>query len=79
MSGDEAKMVTIDGTKYNLSELTENARAQLVSIQFVDNQLQQLSSEWAVADTARMAYTAALKREIQDEKEWGWALNVQKD
>lgn len=58
------KTVTIDGTEYALADLTENARAQLANIQFVDQQLRQLNSEWAVADTARIAYTAALKREL---------------
>jgi hypothetical protein len=56
--------ITIDGVDYEFADLTDNARAQLANIQFVDAQLQQLNSEWAIADTARMAYTAALKREL---------------
>lgn len=56
--------ITIDGTDYAFEDLNETARAQLENIQFVDAQLRQLNSEWAVADTARMAYAAALKREL---------------
>ena len=56
--------ITIDGTDYVFEDLNEAARAQLANIQFVDAQIQQLNSEWAVADTARMAYAAALKREL---------------
>ena len=56
--------ITIDEVEYNLSELSDNAKAQLASIQFVDAQIQQLNNEWAVADTARMGYTNALKAEL---------------
>ena len=56
--------ITIDEVEYNLSDLSDNAKAQLASIQFVDAQIQQLNNEWAVADTARMGYTNALKAEL---------------
>jgi len=36
----------------------------IANIQFVDQQIQQLNNEWAVCDTARMAYEAAFKREL---------------
>ena len=57
--------LTIDGVHYDLEKLTENAKLQLVNIQFVDNQLLQLENEWAVADTARIGYSQALKRELE--------------
>ena len=56
--------ITIDEVKYNLSDLSDNAKAQLANIQFVDAQIQQLNNEWAVADTARIGYTNALKAEL---------------
>ena len=56
--------ITIDEVEYNLSDLSDNAKAQLVNIQFVDAQIQQLNNEWAVADTARMGYSNALKAEL---------------
>ena len=49
--------LTIDGVDYDLENLTENAKLQLVNIQFVDTQLLQLENEWAVADTARIGYS----------------------
>ena len=67
---DEQK-ITIDGTEYALDELSENARAQISNIQFVDVMMQQLNNELAVADTARIGYTQALNNElsrIKDEK-----------
>ena len=56
--------ITIDEVEYNLSDLSDNAKAQIANIQFVDMQIQQLNNEWAVADTARMGYTNALKAEL---------------
>lgn len=60
----ENQTINIDGVNYDLSDLSDNAKAQLVNIQFVDAQIQQLNNEWAVADTARMGYTNALKAEL---------------
>ena len=56
--------VTVDGIEYNLDDLSDNAKAQLTNIQFVDLQLQQLNNELAVSDTARIGYTNALKNEL---------------
>jgi len=58
------QIVNIDGIDYNLSDLSENAKAQLLNIQFVDAQIQQLNNEWAVSDTARIGYTRALNSEL---------------
>ena len=58
------QQITIDEVEYNLSDLSDHAKAQIASIQFVDAQIQQLNNEWAVADTARIGYTAALKGEL---------------
>ena len=65
MAKDEtAKKVTIDDVEYKLDELSDNAKAQLGNIRFVDAQLQQLNNELAVSDTARIGYTNALKGEL---------------
>tara|TARA_X000000368_G_scaffold241451_1_gene190680 strand:- start:5915 stop:6133 length:219 start_codon:yes stop_codon:yes gene_type:complete len=60
----EKEKVTIDDKEYSVDSLSENAKAQLANIQFVDAQILQLNNEWAVADTARIAYTNALKKEL---------------
>ena len=55
MAEDEiSKKITIDDVEYNLDDLSDDAKAQLMNIQFVDAQLQQLNNELAVSDTARM-------------------------
>ena len=58
--------VSIDGKEYIFDDLSENAQAQLANIQFVDAQIQQLNNELAIADTARIGYTQALKNEISE-------------
>ena len=57
--------ITIDDKEYSLDSLSDNAKSQLANIQFVDQQIQQLNNEWAIADTARIGYQQALKREIK--------------
>ena len=63
---EESQTITIDDVEYKLSDMSDNAKNQLANIQFVDAQLQQLQNEWAVSDTARIGYTNALKREIEN-------------
>jgi len=60
----QEQSVTIDGVEYSLSDLSETAKLQILNIQFVDAQMQQLSNELAVADTAKQAYANALKNEV---------------
>ena len=64
MAKETEQKITIDEIEYKLSDLSENAKTQLANIQFVDAQIQQLNNEWAVADTARIGYTNALKAEL---------------
>jgi hypothetical protein len=56
--------ITIDGTQYDLDSLSQTARETIASLQFLEAQIQQKQNEWAIADTARFAYTNALKREL---------------
>ena len=68
MANNETHTITIDGKDYSLNDLSQNAKAQLANIQFVDTQIQQLNNEWAVADTARIGYTNALKAELENSR-----------
>lgn len=51
----------IDNQEYDLDSLSQDARAQLQSIQFVDQELARLQAQTAVLQTARNAYVNALK------------------
>jgi hypothetical protein len=59
------KTITIDGNNYELDRLSQTARDTIASLQFVEEQILQTQNEWAICDTARIAYTFALKRELQ--------------
>ena len=65
MSKNKDEKIKIDGKEHTLSDLSDKAKEQLVNLQFVDTQIQQLNNEWAVADTARIGYTNALKSELK--------------
>lgn len=56
--------VTIDGRTFDLDMLSEQARAQLASIQFVDGEIVRLQAQLAAMQTARSAYGEALRREL---------------
>lgn len=56
--------VTIDGKEYDLSKLSEKGRAQLLSIQFVDQELARLNAQIAALQTARAAYGKELKKHL---------------
>lgn len=53
--------ITIDNQDYNLDSLSDEVKAQLASLQFVDSELARLTAQTAVLQTARMAYANALK------------------
>jgi hypothetical protein len=57
--------ITLDGTTYSVSDLTQAARETLQSIQFVEAKLQQLQGEMAVSQTAHVAYARVLKAELE--------------
>lgn len=53
--------IKIDNIEYDIGSLSDDARAQLASIQFVDQELARLQAQTAVMQTARAAYVNALK------------------
>jgi hypothetical protein len=52
--------ITIDGTEYDTEQLSDSAKAHLVSIQFVDRKIETLKNEIAVLGMARRGYADAL-------------------
>ena len=53
--------ITINDQAYDSDSLSDDAKAQLVSVQFVDAELQRLNAQMAVLRTARTAYGNALQ------------------
>ena len=59
--------VTIDEVEYELDSLSDDAKAQFTSLQFVDQKLAQLQAEVAVYQTARIGYANALNAVLPKE------------
>ncbi len=64
MAVESDNTVTVDDKEYKIEDMSDAAKAQLLNIQFVDGQIQQLTNEWAISDTARLGYTGALRGEL---------------
>lgn len=56
--------ITVDGIEYNTEDLTDNGKAQLASLQFLEVQMQKIKNEIAVYETAKRAYMLALKNDL---------------
>ena len=53
--------IKIDNIDYDTDKLSDEAKAHLMSIQFVDQELARLQAQTAAYQTARMAYAKALQ------------------
>ena len=56
--------ISIDGVDYAMGSLSENAKAQLISLQAVDRRIAAAQEELAILQTARIAYGNAVKQEL---------------
>ena len=52
--------ITIDNKDYDLDTFSEEAKAQLISYRFVENEIGRLQAQLAAMQTARIAYAKAL-------------------
>lgn len=59
-------VVTIDDSKYNLEDFSEQGRAQLANIQFAEQELNRLQNSQAVMQTARAQYGRVLAEELKN-------------
>jgi hypothetical protein len=53
--------IKIDDKEYDVASLSDEAKNQLASIQFVDSELARLQAKAAALQTARMAYSKSLQ------------------
>ena len=57
--------IKVDEIEYNTEDLSDNGKAQVASLQFLEAQLTKLQGEIAVYQTAKSAYVSALKAELE--------------
>ncbi len=60
--------ITIDGTEYDVETLSDESKAQLGSLQYVDSELARLQAQAAALQTARIAYGRSLKETLAEGK-----------
>jgi hypothetical protein len=53
--------IKIDNVEYDTDKISDEAKAQLVSLQFCDQELDRLQAQVAAYQTARIAYAKALQ------------------
>ena len=58
--------ITIDDKKYNSEDLSDKAQKSLVSLQFVNSEIQKLEAQISVFKTAQAAYSQSLKSQLED-------------
>ena len=58
--------VNIDGQEYEFDNLSDKAKANLVSLQFVQSELKRLDAQVAVFKTAELGYVRELKSELDN-------------
>ena len=56
--------IKIDNKEYDLDTLSDECKAQLASIQFVDQELARLQAKAAVLQTAKAAYLQGIKSSL---------------
>ena len=59
--------IKIDNVEYDYDQLSTETRAQLISMQFCDQELQRIQSQAAALQTARQAYAKALQAALAAE------------
>ena len=59
--------ITIDGKEYETDDMSDEAKAQLQSLQFVDNEVAREQAKTAALQTARNAYAQALQKALKSE------------
>lgn len=64
MADEQPQTVTIDGTEYNVADLSENARNQVVNLRVTDAEIAKLNQQLAIFQTARTAYARVLSEEL---------------
>ncbi len=57
--------ITIDGKEYDTDTLSDETKAQLGSLRYVDSELARLDAQVAALQTARIAYGRALKETLE--------------
>ena len=59
--------ITIDDLEYSVEDLSDSAKAQLASLQAVDQKIIDAQQNLAILQTARNTYASALREHLPDQ------------
>ena len=60
----KVQKIIIGDIEYDLSNATNDVKSQLANIEFVDGVILERNNELQIAETAKIGYSRALKREL---------------
>ena len=63
---EEVKTWTINDKEYDLDDLSDAVKSQIVNLQVVDGEITRLNQQLAIMQTARNAYAKVLEDEIAE-------------
>ncbi|MBT6492776.1 MAG: hypothetical protein HOK97_23595 [Deltaproteobacteria bacterium] len=63
---EEVKTWTINDKEYDLDDLSDAVKSQIVNLQVVDGEITRLNQQLAIMQTARNAYAKVLDDEIAE-------------
>lgn len=63
-----SQKIKLDDKEYDVSDLSENAKATLASLQFATQRIQELNNMQALLVRAKNSYVEGLKREMLSSK-----------
>lgn len=64
MADEQTQTLNIDGTKYSVADLADNAHSQVVNLCVTDADIEKLKQPQAIGQTARTAYARALSEAL---------------
>jgi hypothetical protein len=69
-------MIKIDDREYDIDKLSNEAKSQLASLRFVDQELQRLQAKASALQTARIAYAKALNEQLHPVSSLGESIKL---
>lgn len=61
--------ITINDQQYDLNDLSEDARQQIMNLRITDQEIERVKQRLAIAQTARAYYANALAAELPSKQE----------
>ena len=63
-----AEKFKLDDREYDINQLSEDAKSQVVALKFVNNRMQELNNHLALLQRAKNSYLESLKKEVLSDR-----------